>query len=145
MITVKSRRCVSCISFAKNNYVIKCYHKDHGFILLSSFLRCPQSCWWLFRHFEDVRKTKQTKTKKSWLVSGRRVTQKCQQLSPLLHPWRESSSPWWCGVKRNRLRTVFLWCANSLSFGLHRLLVYNKVLNPMPTRSKHKVQKHAIH
>ena len=78
-----------------------------------------------------------TNKKTSWLISGRRVTQKCLQSSPLLHPWRESSSPWWCGVKRDRLCTVFLWCANSLSFGLHRLVFYNKVLNPMPTRWKH--------
>ena len=27
----------------------------------------------------------------------------------LLHPWRDSSSPWWGGVKRNHLCTLFWW------------------------------------
>ena len=37
---------------------------------------------------EEQKKNKWT----SWLVSGRHVTQKCQQLLPLLHQWRVSSS-----------------------------------------------------
>ena len=96
-------------------------------LLLSSFLGCPQSCWWLFWHFRwcsqsphfssghkslklnccTVSKKQQLRT--SWLVSGRHVTQKCQQSLPLLHQWRVSSSPWWGGVKGNRLGTAFWW------------------------------------
>ena len=98
----------------------------------SSFLRRPQSCWWLFRHFRGCSQKQykkstfqlwsqvlkfvhclnfllSEKTTTCWLVSGRRLTQTCQQSSPLLYPWRESSNPWWCGVKRNRFCTVFWW------------------------------------
>ena len=59
---------------------------------------------------QKKKKKKKKKNKRtSWLVSGRHVTQKCQQSLPLLHQWRVSCSPWWCGVKRNRLGTAFWW------------------------------------
>ena len=38
------------------------------------------------------RKKKKKNERTSWLVSGRHVTQKCQQSLPLLHQWRASSS-----------------------------------------------------
>ena len=38
------------------------------------------------------KKKKRKEEQTSWLVSGRHVTQKCQQSLPLLHQWRVSSS-----------------------------------------------------
>ena len=50
-----------------------------------------------------------SKTKNpSWLVSGRRVTQKCQQSSPLLHSWREFQSLMVRGKKEPPLYCVLV-------------------------------------
>ena len=43
------------------------------------------------------------------------MTQNCQWSSPLLHPWRESSSPCWCRVKRNHLCKYYILVVTRLS------------------------------
>ena len=113
----------------------------------SSFLRCLQSCSWLFRHFRGWSQNKKQKVLKllhhlkfllknktpSWLVSGRWLRQKCQQSSPLLHPWswRESSSPWWCTVKRNHLCTVFWWWWGISCWQCWATYIYKCLLTPL--------------
>ena len=69
----------------------------------------------------------------SWLVSGRWLRQKCQQSSPLLHPWswRESSSPWWCTVNRNHLCTVFWWWWGISCWQCWATYIYKCLLTPL--------------
>ena len=67
----------------------------------------------------SLSKKNNNKKQTSWLFSGRHVTHKCQQSSPLLHQWRVSSSPWWHGVKGTAL-VLCSFMALELIFRLHR-------------------------
>ena len=64
-------------------------------VLKIELLRCHSCSLSLSLSQKKEKKKKKTEKKNertSWLVSGRHVTQKCQQSLPLLHQWRVSSS-----------------------------------------------------
>ena len=64
-----------------------------NWVVVQSFFLCLSLSKKKKKKKEEEEKKKEKKNERtSWLVSGRHVTQKCQQSLPLLHQWRVSSS-----------------------------------------------------
>ena len=91
-------------------------------VFFSSFLRCPQSCWWLFQHFRGCSQTQKNKQKSPWIITSSQGAGIAQWLERRTRDQEVAgSNPSWSGGR------IFFSMVNFLCWLLFRYPFYPRV------------------